>query len=101
VYENLLIMFVGFMLGVLLAVVVRFVYDQIISKKYLDGIYNPHGWCIDGCKYMEECYTNHKDPDDAEKQLEEYCFRCPIEYACNVIEKDTVKKAKHEFINYQ
>ena len=100
-YENLLLLFVGFLFGLLVTIVVRLIYDSIVSKRYLDGIYNPHGWCIDGCKYMDECYANHKDADEAERNLEKFCSRCPIEYACNVIDKDTVEKAKHEFINYQ
>lgn len=33
--------------------------------------------CMDGCLYAKECFSRHKDPDDALAELmEEYCEYC-------------------------
>lgn len=34
--------------------------------------------CEYACKYLEKCYRDNKDPDDAEDDLLEYCANCPL-----------------------
>ena len=34
--------------------------------------------CDDYCKYRDMAFCQHKDVDEAEYWLEEYCAKCPL-----------------------
>ena len=35
--------------------------------------------CDDYCIYRSMAFSTNKDPDDAEKYLEQYCAECPLD----------------------
>ena len=72
--------FGGFLVGMLVA-------HLLYAKDYMKGSYDareiveaPECFCENGCKYYDEAYTNHEDPDDAWKWLDDnHCSRhCPV-----------------------
>ena len=58
---------------------------RIARKMFND----PESWCYKNCKLHEECFSNHKDPDDAWDELQDYCSKCPMMCAVEeMMEKD-------------
>lgn len=66
--------------------------DKIIKKLVMDD----DSWCSANCRHYAECYINHKDPDDAWKKLEEYCYECPMAKAIYEweVENETRKRSR-------
>lgn len=72
----LLLIVAGFMAGMFV--------EQVLNKKQIEKyIANAEGFCCENCKTWESIFADHKDPDDALKELQEgnHCCECPICYA--------------------
>jgi hypothetical protein len=48
------------------------------QKRIKSIVRDSESWCSKNCITYEMCHINHKDPDDAWKELEDYCMSCPM-----------------------
>ena len=76
----------GIGIGAAIVVVAWQMHDKAMWKE-LDGALNHNDFCEVGCCYHEQCFSYHKDPDDANDDLiHNYCFNCPLEETRVIIE---------------
>lgn len=80
-----LVLAVGFCFGMLFA-------NGKIHKYINQKAENPDNWCYENCKIHEKCFADHEDPDDAVKELEDYCSECPVCYAQMILYEERMGK---------
>ena len=70
--------------------------DRTDAKRAEYIIYNPNSFCNENCKIYEDVNSRFKDPDDAWNELdsENYCWKCPIFLAQDIIEEHERKGRK-------
>lgn len=82
------VVYFGLIFGLAVALSSWIAHDKRREKRIRDMVYNNESWCNENCRHYEECMSNHKDPDDAWAELEDYCCNCPMAKAIDVWERD-------------
>lgn len=68
-------------------------HDKRKEKRIREMVCNDESWCNQNCKHYTYCFGIHGDPDEAWKELEDYCCQCPMARAIDEWEKSQeVKK---------
>ena len=67
------VMYVGVLIGLLIAMSTWLAYDKRKERKQLRIIRDKESWCRDNCFGWDMCYSVHDDPDDAANELDDYC----------------------------
>ena len=80
---------VGVLFGSFITIGSAIMYDKNMEKHNRELIQSPEEWCMEGCKYWEECMKNHDDPDEAMDDLmRNHCeCRCPVYAAQEVLDR--------------
>ena len=81
-------------IGVAVALCSCISHDKRKADRIKNMVYNNESWCQQNCRHYEECYSNHKDPDDAWDELEDYCCECPMAMAVDVWEEEESKRKR-------
>ena len=84
-YEESVLMITFFLyLGVMavfifIGICINELHTECVRRKRIKAIVRDQwSWCSQNCLTYEMCDSNHKDPDDVWKELEDYCSRCPL-----------------------
>ena len=80
--------------GIGIALASCIAHDRIKEDRIKKMVYDRDSWCQDNCRHYAECYSVHEDPDDAWKELEDYCCQCPMAKAIDVWEQEQKKRGK-------
>ena len=79
----------GAIFGIALTLIAGYIREIRLNKLAKESLFKTDAWCMENCKAFEKCHANHKDPDDAARELvNEYCTVCPIPIACCAIERE-------------
>ena len=81
-------------IGIAMALSTWIMYDKRKDKRIKKMVMSDDSWCWQNCKHLEECFSKHKDPDDAMKELDdEYCWECPMAKAIDEwIQQEAMKQ---------
>ena len=83
----------GICIGAAMALSTWIVRDKHKTNRIKEMVMKDDSWCIENCEKWAYCHSRHKDPDDAWKELEEYCYDCPLALAIeDWEEKERLKK---------
>ena len=76
----------GLLVGILFTMGSIILSDRKKDGRVLKQIKDPDEWCMKGCRYWEECFGNHNDPDKAMDELVNcHCAECPVYAALEVL----------------
>lgn len=81
-------------IGAAMAMSAWIVHDKNREKRVKKMVMSTDSWCSQTCRHYEECFSNHKDPDDALKELDDYCYSCPMAMAIDEWEQREAAKQR-------
>ena len=85
---------IAFTIGVGIALGSCISHDKRKANRVKRMVISSDSWCQHNCRYCDECYSKHKDPDNAWKELEDHCIDCPMAKAIDVWEEQEIIKER-------
>ena len=75
-------------IGIAIALASWIAYDKRKEKRLRKMILESDSWCWANCRRLESCYGKHKDPDEAWKELQDYCSECPLARSIELMHRE-------------
>lgn len=80
--------------GAAMALSAWIMHDRHHDKRVKAMVMSTDSWCRNTCRHYADCFGHYKDPDDAWKALDEYCYDCPMAMAVEEWEQQEAMKER-------